>query len=231
MCINQHPWLTDEREAKWSETWGIEHLCQKHLSEKLSTVPLLCNAHSFPVVSDWAFWVLFSSPRYLTPTCPPFSPLLLWRFSSCFSRQAQMHICWDFGPVVKRGLSRRQATEGTWQEERCCELWAPTQHSVLFVLFGMISSTLRSFGWGVLRCVFLMDSLISVNVELTLEWFFFQLCYSSIHHSDSFCPLTYWDVKVSCPLCPAWLDSQSASSEATHGQGEGLEPDSFIRFF
>lgn len=69
-CMNQHPWLTDEREAKWSETWGIEHICQKHLSEKLSTVSLPCNAHSFSVVTDCAFWVLFNSPRQPTPTLP-----------------------------------------------------------------------------------------------------------------------------------------------------------------
>ena len=41
--------------------------------------------------------------------------------------------------------------------------------SLGFVLCGVLSSTSRSYGWGVLRCLFRMDLLISVTAELTLE--------------------------------------------------------------
>lgn len=75
-----------------------------------------------------------------------------------------------------------------------------------------------------------MDPLISVSAELAPECFFSLYAIQVFKYSDSFCSLTCWDIKVSDPLCPARLVSQSASSEATHDKG-GLEPDSFIKFF
>lgn len=129
-----------------------------------------------------------------------------------------MDVSWDFGPMLKWGVSRRQGTEGTRQEGRCQEVWAATQHGAL----GICALWGGKFHLGVfiwLGCLsvsslWILSSLWELSSLLKVV---FHLCYSrvSLHHSDRFCSLACWDITVSDPLCPAWLILQSACSEVT----------------
>lgn len=126
---------------------------------------------------------------------------------------------WQKGPGRRRGTRR-------------CE----QQHSAVplgFVLCGEVNSTSESsWGWSVsdVSSLWILSSLWELS---SLFKAVFQLCYSrvSLHHSDRFCSLTFWDVTVSDPLYPTWLVSQSACSEVTRMKAGGLELGGIISLF
>jgi len=188
-CVNQNPLLTDERGAKWSETWGIEHICQETSVRKAeySFTVVQCNAHSFSVAASWAFWVSSSFPKCLSPTLP-----LLFSFSFFYTvfplGSAGWHgwayaetlaLCSKEGSPGGRGQKGPGRRKGTGRCENQCSMV-----SLGFVLCGVLSSTSRSYGWDVPRCFLLMDPLVSVRAQLTLETVF-QLHYSRVSLHDS----------------------------------------------
>lgn len=114
------------------------------------------------------------------------------------------------------GGASTNATSCPW---RLCFVgwWVPSQGLTVGVSSGVSSLWILSSLWE-------LSSLLKA---------FFQLCYSrvSLHHSDSFCSLTFWDITVSDTFCPTWLVSQSACSEVTHVKAGGLELDGFVSLF
>lgn len=190
---------------------------------------MLCNAHSFPVVTNWAFWVLLADSYW---SSSPFFPLLLWRFSSFQQAGTDGHILTTL--LTTLALLSKEGSPGDRKYlARGKALWAASTNTAVCPFCAFWGG---KFHLKVLWLGYTQVSLPYGPCNLCEFWahsgmIFFQLCCSSIHHSDSFCSLICWEVKVSDPLCPAWLISQSTSSEATHEKGEGLEPDSSIRFF